>query len=70
MQPHELIRAQRVLRLQNTELAETLGVTPSTISFWRCGHVQIPGPASLAIRMLIDNDAREQYLKRLRRDDE
>lgn len=72
MQPHELIRAQRVLGLMNIDLANTLGVGKAIVSLWRCGHNRIPGAVALVIRMLMDMqpEAREQYIKRGHRDDE
>jgi DNA-binding transcriptional regulator YiaG len=72
MQTHELIRAQNQLGLKTSELARTLGVTAQTVSFWRCNRINVPGPVSLAIRLLMNMPAeqREQYIYRRGRENE
>lgn len=49
----QLYTAQAALRLTNARMAETLGVTDRTYSYWKSGSIPVPNPAALAVRMLV-----------------
>ena len=53
MTADQLYTAQAALRMTNARMAETLGVTDRTYSYWKSGSVPVPNPAALAIRMLM-----------------
>ena len=44
---------QAALRLTNARMAETLGVTDRTYSYWKSGRIAVPNPAALALAMLV-----------------
>lgn len=52
MTPDELVDAMARLGVTNRDLAQHIGVSVRTISGWRGGRVDIPGPASLLIRVM------------------
>ena len=54
MSPDELKSAMRTLgyRTQN-DLANAIGVSPSTVSLWLEGKVGVPRPVPVVLRMLI-----------------
>ena len=49
----ELHAAQAALHMTNARMAETLGVTDRTYSYWKSGSVPVPNPAALAIAMIL-----------------
>lgn len=53
MTPDELKQLQARLGLTSDQLAEALGVSPSTVSKWRTGSHPIPKPSAIAIRALV-----------------
>lgn len=58
LQPLEMLAARRTLGLTQFEMADALGLEGEhrdrTISRWETGAAPMPGPASLAVRMLLD----------------
>jgi DNA-binding transcriptional regulator YiaG len=60
MQPHELMQAQRALRLTCEELAETLSVAECTVRQWRCGRYPIAHDAADRINALLSMPERER----------
>lgn len=49
----QLHAIQAALRLTNPRMAETLGISERTYSYWKSGSIPVPNPASLALRMLV-----------------
>ena len=49
----ELHAAQAALHMTNARMAETLGVTDRTYSYWKSGSVPVPNPAALALAMIL-----------------
>ena len=49
----QLHAIQAALRLTNPRMAETLGISERTYSYWKSGSIPVPNPAALAIRMLV-----------------
>ena len=53
MTADQLHQAQAALRMTNARMAETLGVTDRTYSYWKSGSIPVPNPAALALAMLV-----------------
>lgn len=53
MTADQLHATQASLRMTNARMAETLGVTDRTYSYWKSGSVPVPNPAALALAMLV-----------------
>jgi DNA-binding transcriptional regulator YiaG len=51
--PEDVVAAQRALRLSNTEMAQLLGVRPSTLEHYRGGRRTFPGPAGRLVLLLL-----------------
>ena len=49
----QLHAIQAALRLTNPRMAETLGISERTYSYWKSGSIPVPNPAALALRMLV-----------------
>lgn len=46
-------RAQKTLGLKNLELCELLNISEATLCNWKNNRVPIPGPACIAVRLLL-----------------
>lgn len=53
MTASQLHVAQAALRMTNARMAETLGITERTYSYWKSGRIAVPNPAALALQMLV-----------------
>jgi DNA-binding transcriptional regulator YiaG len=51
--PEDVVAAQRALRLSNAEMAQLLGVRPSTLEHYRGGRRAFPGPAGRLVSLLL-----------------
>ena len=66
MQPHEFIRAQRVLGLTNEELAEALDIESSSIKRYRCGSRGIPETVAIRITDLLSTQGQQIFRNKMK----
>lgn len=48
----QLKEAQRVLRMNNKQLCNRLGVAETTLCNWKAGRIPVPTPVALAMEYL------------------